>query len=117
MRIAVLALAVTILAAAAPALAAERAAARGRPAPEPGGGTFPLARATPDEVKGWLGEPAVASEEGRGALWTYRLDDCALMIFFRDEGAGLKVSGVATGPRRRGQAAPDAETCVAAAKK
>ena len=51
MRIAVLALAVTILAAAAPALAAERAPAQGRPAPEPGGGTFPLARATPETFR------------------------------------------------------------------
>ena len=80
------------------------------------GASFPLARATPAEVKQWLGEPAVANEEGKGALWTYRLQDCALMVFFKDEGTGLKVSGVATGPRRRGQPAPDAESCVAGAR-
>jgi hypothetical protein len=81
------------------------------------GGTFPLARATPAEVRAWLGEPAVASEEGKGAFWTYRLEDCALMVFFKDEGQGLKVSSVAAGPRRRADGAPDAETCITAARK
>jgi hypothetical protein len=59
----------------------------------------------------------VASEEGKGALWTYRFDDCALMVFFRDQGAGLHVTGVAAGPRRRGEPAPDPEACIASAKK
>ncbi len=78
---------------------------------------FPLARATPAEVKAWLGDPAVANEEGKGAFWTYRLEDCALMVFFKDEGQGLKVSGVATGPRRRAETAPDADACITNARK
>ena len=85
--------------------------------PARGGPSFPLARDTPEEVRTWLGDPAVANEEGKGALWTYRLDDCALMVFFKDAGSGLRVSGVATGPRRRAEAAPTAESCIAAAKK
>ena len=89
-------------------------AARAAPARAP---SFPLARATPEEVKAWLGEPTVANEEGKGAFWTYRLEDCALMVFFKDEGSGLKVSGVATGPRRRAETAPDAEACIAGARR
>lgn len=81
------------------------------------GATFPLARATPAEVKAWLGEPTVANEEGKGGFWTYRLEDCALMVFFKDEGQGLRVSGVATGPRRRADTAPDAEACITNARK
>ena len=77
----------------------------------------PLAGSTPDEVKARLGEPAVANEEGKGAFWTYRLEDCALMVFFKDEGAGLKVSGVSAGPRRRADAAPDVDSCIANAKR
>jgi hypothetical protein len=103
-------------------LAAGSAAAA--PVPKPGAraatkdaGSFPLAGQTPDEVKAWLGEPAVANEEGKGAFWTYRLEDCALMVFFKDEGSGLHVTGVGTGPRRRADTAPDAESCIANAKK
>lgn len=101
--------AVLSLLAAGPATAPPRAPAKAA--------TFPLARATPAEVKAWLGEPAVANEEGKGAFWTYRLEDCALMVFFKDEGAGLKVSGVAAGPRRRTETAPDAEACITNAKR
>jgi hypothetical protein len=89
-------------------------AAKAAPARGP---SFPLSRATPEEVTAWLGEPTVASDEGKGAFWTYRLEDCALRVFFKDEGGGLKVSGVATGPRRRADTAPDAEACIANAKR
>lgn len=112
-----LALAVSLLAAAAePALKAPAVKA---PATRPPvrGGNFPLARATPAEVKAWLGDPAVANEEGKGAFWTYRLEECALMVFFKDEGQGLRVSGVATGPRRRADTAPDADACITNARK
>jgi hypothetical protein len=85
--------------------------------PPKAGADFPLARATPAEVRAWLGEPAVANEEGKGAFWTYRLEDCALMVFFKDEGKGLRVSGVATGPRRRSEMNPDPEACIANARK
>jgi hypothetical protein len=95
----------------APAMKAPAARAAGRAS------NFPLARATPAEVKAWLGEPVVANEEGKGGFWTYRLEDCALMVFFKDDGQGLRVSGVATGPRRRAETAPDADACITNARK
>jgi hypothetical protein len=101
---------------AAPAAVAQSGAAAAR-APAAGRAAFPLARATPDEVRARLGVPAVASEEGKGALWTYRLEGCALMVFFKDEGAGLRVSGVTSGPRRRADQAPDAESCIAGVRR
>ncbi|OYX35579.1 MAG: hypothetical protein B7Y99_03485 [Caulobacterales bacterium 32-69-10] len=102
------------------ALAASLFAAAAAPAVKAPAGrasSFPLARATPAEVKAWLGEPAVANAEGKGAFWTYRLEDCALMVFFKDEGQGLRVSSVATGPRRRAETAPDADACITNARK
>jgi hypothetical protein len=63
-----------------------------------------------------LGEPDIARVEGQGALWTYRLPDCALFVFFRGpQGQPLKVSGAASGPRRRGQAPLPVEGCIAQA--
>jgi hypothetical protein len=75
-----------------------------------------LVGATTREVATRLGPPDVAHTEGKGAFWTYRLSDCALFVFFKDEGRGLKVSGVSAGPRRHGQAAPAAEDCLSSAE-
>lgn len=106
---------VACLSVAGPALAAAPAPAV---KPAAAGESFPLARATPDEVRAWLGEPAVANQEAKGALWTYRLTDCALMVFFKDQGAGgLRVSGVAAGPRRRADASPDPDACITNARR
>jgi hypothetical protein len=93
---------------AAPLLAAAAAAPPPAPPPEP------LAAFTPAQVRGLLGEPAVASQEGKGALWTYRREGCALMVFFKDAGRGLRVSGVAASGRKRGDAPPPVEICMAA---
>ncbi len=71
-----------------------------------------LLHAPPDRVKARLGDPAIARAEGKGAFWTYRAPRCALYIFFKDEG-GLKVSGAAAGPRQRGVAYADLDTCLA----
>jgi hypothetical protein len=71
-----------------------------------------LLHASPDKVKSRLGDPAIARAEGKGAFWTYRAPRCALYIFFKDEG-GLKVSGAAAGPRQRGVAFADLDTCLA----
>ena len=71
-----------------------------------------LLHAAPDKVRARLGEPSIARAEGKGAFWTYRAPRCALYIFFKDEG-GLKASGAAAGPRKRGVAAPDLDTCLA----
>ena len=68
------------------------------------------------EARSRLGPPDIARSEGAGAMWTYRLTDCALFVFFHSAaGQPLKVSGVSAGPRRRGQAPPPAETCIAEA--
>ena len=92
---------------------AAHAAAPSRPA-APAAATPPLQAQTPAQVRARLGEPAVASGEGKGAMWTYRLEGCALMVFFKDEGRGLRVSGVTASARRRGEAAPTVETCLEA---
>lgn len=69
------------------------------------------------EARARLGPPDIARSEGAGAMWTYRLNDCALFVFFRHAaGQPLRISGVSAGPRRRGQAPPPVETCIAEAR-
>lgn len=72
--------------------------------------------ASTGQIRAKLGAPDVAHNEGRGAFWTYRLPECALFVFFQDEGKGLKVSGLSSGPRRRGQAQASTEDCLTAAE-
>ena len=67
----------------------------------------------PEQVRAALGEPDVAQADGAGALWTYRLDACALMIAFRDTAGALRVSDLVVGPRRRGETPPSSPACVA----
>ena len=65
------------------------------------------------EVTARLGAPDLARAEGKGAMWTYRLPDCALFVFFRrTQGEGLKVSGAASGPRTRGRNPPPVNECL-----
>jgi len=59
-----------------------------------------------------LGEPALAREEGAGALWTYRLNRCVLFVAFADDGAGLRVTALSSGPRRHGEAQPETLACL-----
>ena len=60
-----------------------------------------------------LGPPDLARAEGKGAMWTYRLPDCALFVFFRRAAPeGLKVSGAASGPRTRGRNPPPVNECL-----
>ena len=67
-------------------------------------------------LKGVLGAPALARDEGQGSLWTYRLKSCALMVFLaRDASGALKVKGGAAGPLVRGAPAPTVDACVAEA--
>ena len=61
-----------------------------------------------------LGEPDVARREAGGAVWTYARPSCALFVYFRPEGGRMRVWGAAAGPRRRGEAAPAVESCLAA---
>jgi hypothetical protein len=70
-------------------------------------------------VRTRLGDPDVARGEGSGAMWTYRLPDCALFIFFKGPkgapDAGSRVSGAASGPRVRGQRPLPVNDCIAEA--
>ena len=67
-------------------------------------------------LKRALGEPETARAEGQGALWTYRLDSCALYVFLARDSAGvLRVKGGSTGPLVRGAPAPALDACVAEA--
>jgi hypothetical protein len=73
-----------------------------------------------DAVRTRLGAPDVARDEGSGAMWTYRLPDCALFIFFRAPRGGAsdvaaRVSGAASGPRVRGQRPLPVNECIAEA--
>ena len=66
------------------------------------------------EARSRLGAPDIARNEGAGAMWTYRLADCALFVFFRAPGGQpLKVSGASSGPRSRGQTPIPVESCIA----
>jgi len=73
---------------------------------------------TEAEARARLGAPDAARDEGSGAMWTYRLDDCALFVFFKaEDDKPMKVSGTASGARRRGEAAPPVQGCIADALK
>lgn len=67
-------------------------------------------------LKGVLGAPYLARDEGQGSMWTYRLKSCALHVFLaRDASGALKVKGGSAGPLIRGGAAPNVDACVAEA--
>jgi len=71
-----------------------------------------LLERTDAELRTSLGEPDLKRSEGDGALWTYRLQDCSLMVFLHRTGATWKVSGAQTGPLERGQPAPEVDACL-----
>lgn len=67
-------------------------------------------------VRARLGEPTLARAEGAGAMWTYVTEACALHMFFRlDRDGRMKVNAAGAGPRRRADATPDVDACVAGA--
>ncbi len=74
----------------------------------------PLDGAPQDTVRRLLGEPDVAHAEGEGALWTYRLEPCVLMVAFRQSDHGLKVTSTLAGSRQRGRQAPAVGDCLGA---
>jgi hypothetical protein len=79
-----------------------------------------LMQAETSEVRTRLGAPDVARGEGAGAMWTYRLPDCALFVFFKapkhaPADAPARVSGAASGPRVRGQRPLPVNDCIAEA--
>lgn len=100
--------------AAAPAARSDKGEPKGEPGRTPQ--FHGLLAASETEVKTRLGAPDVARAEGSGAMWTYRLPDCALFVFFKGiRGEALKVSGAASGPRVRGRSPPPVNECVAEA--
>ena len=66
------------------------------------------------DLKSSLGEPDVRRTEGDGALWTYRMPTCSLLVFLRRPAAGeaFKVTGAQAGPLGRGEALPDVDACL-----
>jgi hypothetical protein len=66
------------------------------------------------EVESRLGAADVARREAAGALLTYRLDTCGLVLLFEADGSNLlRLRAAAPGPRRAGDAVPSLETCAA----
>ena len=66
------------------------------------------------DLKSQLGDPDLKRSEGDGALWTYRLPNCSLLVFLH-RGAGQstwKISGAQAGPLARGDPAPDVDSCL-----
>ena len=73
-----------------------------------------LEGATFEQVRAALGEPDVAQAEGEGALWTWRLEACALMIAFRSAAGIPHVTTIMAGPRHRGVTPISPSQCIAA---
>ena len=111
----------------APALVAPSSRPEARPAappdaadrdpPGPTSAFGGLAALSETQARARLGAPDIARSEGAGAMWTYRLPDCALFVFFRSSaGQPLRVSGASAGPRTRGQTPLSVEACIAEAR-
>lgn len=107
-----------VILAAALLVTASTAAAAQTAAPANPNSTAGLVGKSEAEVRRRLGDPAIARREAGGAMWTYREEACALFVFFKAQGReGLRVSGAAAGPRKRGQPTLDTDQCIAAAAK
>ncbi len=75
-----------------------------------------LLSATEAEVASRIGAPDVRRADGLGAMWTYRLPDCALFVFFKKTQADpLKFYGATSGPRVRGRKPPPVNECLSEA--
>jgi hypothetical protein len=75
-----------------------------------------LAGLSAAEALARLGEPDINHTEGRGGLWTYRLENCALLVALRDDGKGFVVTEAIASPRRYGQTAPGLLQCLSEAE-
>jgi hypothetical protein len=68
-----------------------------------------------DDVQRLLGPADVARRETAGALLTYRLDNCALVLAFAMDNLNrLRLTDVAPGAPRFGDPAPSLDQCAAA---
>jgi hypothetical protein len=71
---------------------------------------------TDAELRTTLGAPELTRAEGDGAMYTYRLPGCALLVFLhKAEPSGYKVTGAQAGPLSRGGATPDVDACLKSA--
>lgn len=100
--------------------AAPTAPVASTPAPQSTSGNGPIARfargagatgAPIADVERALGAPDLRRQEGAGAILTYRLETCALMLVFTNGEGGLRLAEAHTGPRRAGQTPPSVEQC------
>lgn len=72
--------------------------------------------ANQNEVERVLGAPDISRREGAGAAWTYRLENCALLLLFAaDTRNEMRLTEVHPSARRSGAAAPSLEQCAAEA--
>ncbi|MBC7770667.1 MAG: hypothetical protein H7124_17935 [Phycisphaerales bacterium] len=68
------------------------------------------------EVERALGAPDIMRREGAGAAWTYRLENCALLLLFSaDPRNEMRLAEVHSSARSPGGAAPSLEQCAAEA--
>lgn len=63
-----------------------------------------------------LGAPDLDHAEAGGALWTYRLEHCALLLAFKQSPKGLRVVEAFAGVRRRGETPLPLAACIAEAE-
>lgn len=64
-----------------------------------------------------FGPADVDRREGRGAILTWRLERCALILVFAADATGrLRAQAAEAGPRRAGAPSASLEECVAAAQ-
>jgi hypothetical protein len=74
-----------------------------------------LVGATDADLRTTLGTPDLERKEGDGALWTYRLSNCSLMVFLHRTDGGMKVTGTQASPLVRGAQSIDVDACLRAA--
>lgn len=63
-----------------------------------------------------FGLPDIARQEGSGAMLTYRLQSCALVLMFTADARNeLRLAEANAGPRRAGEPAPSLDQCASEA--
>ncbi len=72
--------------------------------------------ATLRDVDGLFGPPDIKSQDGAGALYTYRYETCALVLLFAGDGSNMfRLVDAQPGPRRLGLPAPSLSQCASEA--
>lgn len=82
-------------------------------APRPAPTLASIVGLSDSEAKARLGAADLERTEGAGALWTYRLKDCALLVFLRKgPGQAFRVTGADSSLRRRGDPPLPVGACI-----